>query len=109
MENGSEFCLAQLFVTTGPCGEPFGSSALGPIETCFASDAFVKLAQQAADDIPPAGAADFDIALAIDTHDRIAVHARGMEVVMMQLIIGHDLFERGAGHFDKGHDAAFSQ
>ena len=41
-------------------------AAVGPLQARLLADAVLELAQQAADDVPAAVAAEFDVALAID-------------------------------------------
>src|SRR3954451_24284566 len=79
------------------------SYGLRPIEPGFTADALVEFAQQAADDIPAAGAADFDITLSVHAHDGLVLNAGGGEVIVVQLIVGDDFFECCTGHFDERH------
>ncbi len=74
-------------------------SSSRPVEAGFAADAFVEFAQEAADDVPAAGAADFDVALPVDADDRLAVHAGRGQVAVMQFVVGDDSFRASCRSF----------
>src|SRR5581483_370959 len=81
----------------------FGPWLFGPVQTRFDFDSLLVISQQPANHIPAVGASDFDIALPVDSHDRIVLDARGSQVAGVQLIIGHQSLQGLPGHLDKLH------
>jgi hypothetical protein len=67
------------------------------------ADPFLKSAYQSANDIPSMRPADFDIALAIDSDDRVIAHLRLLQMILIELVFVHGTAERGAGHFYEAH------
>lgn len=66
-------------------------------------DAMLKVAEQAAEDLPAIGAAELKIALQIDADDAVGMNARGFEFVAIKFIRQHDREELLAGQFDESH------
>jgi hypothetical protein len=79
----------------------------GPIESRFATDSFVELAQESADDVPTTGAADLNVALSVDADNGRAVDARFGQIAMVELVVGDDSLQRCARHFDESHRSRF--
>jgi len=57
----------------------------GPVEAGGGDDALLEIAEQAAEDLPAVGAAEFQIALEVHADDAVGVNARGFEVFVVQL------------------------
>ena len=56
-------------------------ATIGPIEARFPAHAMVEVAQQAADHVPRAVAADFDVALAVDADHALVRYADRRQLV----------------------------
>lgn len=63
---------------------------LGPVKSGRALDPVFKLAQQASNHIPFKSSTDFNVALLIDSHDRVRFDSRTFEILNVQFIIIDD-------------------
>ena len=76
---------------------------LGPVATCCLLDSFLKVAKESPDHVPLDGAANFNVTVLIDSHNRGCIDTGTIEISGMEFPVIDDLIKRCARHFNKFH------
>ena len=76
---------------------------LNPIESCRRFYSFFKIADQTTDQIPGVRPPDFNVALFIDSYDRVAFDTGRLKCTFGQLILVNDLSQCLARHLYEIH------